>query len=446
MNKRIIPGVWIADMNNLIIFFLIIVVIGIGILPASADPQMSCQGFADFPTPVQVALSDNCSRVFTGSPSSGIVSLFDEKNNLLWAFRTNETVSDVAISPDGQHLYAATINGNVYSFDNQGTHLWTFRKAGCSPQVVSSPSGSGGLIFNKDDPENREYYNFHLFSQDGNMIDEKNDPSIIAAEISGNGEYVVMSTGKKSQTLSLYTNSSYRDLISPMAGYNLHTAISADARTIAVANPGDLNVYNREGDRIFTRHSEYYINSVATSPDGDTVILGTQYDISAFARNGTLLWNSVTDGNVMAVASSMQGNTTVAVTGYQELPDLPTSKIWRFSASGNQAWKTPVHDHIGSLAISRNAECIVAGSFNDTVYFLSDTGEPRPIKLGSVPNRTLPTEIPSTLGYYHYTPDHSPSAPGSTFIPLAAMPAEVTAVALGICCFMGAISRRVRGR
>jgi len=141
-------------MKNLIIFFLIIAVIGIGIFPATADPQMSCQGFADSPTPVQVALSDNCSRVFTGSPSSGIVSLFDEKNNLLWAFRTNENVTDVAISPDGQHLYAATINGNVYSFNNQGTHLWTFRKAGCSPHVVSSPPGSGGLIFNKDNPGN----------------------------------------------------------------------------------------------------------------------------------------------------------------------------------------------------------------------------------------------------------------------------------------------------
>jgi len=423
---------------NYFLFFLIAAIIGAGVFPASAYSQNSCMSTRDsgFSSPVTVAVSDNCSRIIAGSASSGIVSLFDEKQNLLWAYHTNSTIHDVAISPDGQILYAATVDGNVHCLNSEGTRLWTFRNAGCSPRVFPSPSGSTGLIINTNDPKNLHYSNFHLFAANGTVTDERNDPSILDAIMTDDYDYVVLSLGQKAQTLLLYSDSGNCDLASPVAGYNIHTAISADARIIAVANPGDFTMYNRFGDRISAIHSDYYINTVATSPEGDMAFLGTQYDISAYAGNGTRLWNFFANEDVTQIASSFQGNTTIAVTSRQRLPDAPTSTVYRFSASGDPVWKIPIRDSLGSLAVSKDAECIVAGSFNDTVYFVSAEGNITAEQLHSLPFQPLPTTPVPTL-VYHTTGTPQPS-PGPDFLLIIAIGISGTAG----CCYY----RRRSGR
>jgi WD40 repeat protein len=403
-----------------------------GISPTSADTGLPCP-IPGSVMPVQAVISGDGQWIFAGSPSSGIVSLFNVNGEPSWTYQTNRTITNVAISADGEYLYAATVDGEVYSLNRSGTHLWTKTNAGCFPHVVLSPSGLTGLIFNQDNPERPYDYNFHLFLSNGTMIEEDFYQRIYDAAMPADGEYYFVNMAKRNRSsLEIHSRNGTQNLDST-PGYWFLPEISDDGKTVTVPSPSRYVLHDTNGTRFTGGNLDYRISSIAISPEGDAVVLGTQFDLERYSRNGTLLWNYMTDPDVMNIALSSHGEKIVTVTVYPENTDPTTSWVSLLSATGTPIWKTTLNDHIGSIAISKNGETIVAGSYNDTVYFFTTEGKTRAIHLSSLPNEFLPPPPPPEVFYW--------TSRSTTTVPL---PVAVPVFALAICCLIVAIYRKTR--
>ena len=396
-----------------VILIILVISLLFGISPVMANPSTVCQlnDAENYGLPVQVAVSDDGSGIITGSPSSGIVAFFDRDGKSLWAYKTNQSITNVAISGDGTYVSAASVNGGVSFFNNSGTLLWNFSKAGCFPQVRLAPSGSRGLIFNRNNPDRPFDQNLHMFDLNGSMSVEQKDPLIVDAGISNDSKFVVISWGKKSETLVEYTDSGSHDLGYPAPGYR--TAISGDRKTITILSPQEIDAYNREGNRISVSRLNDDGRSVAVSSDGNMIVAGTQNDIESFAGTGSLLWSFRTGIDVASVAVSSHGGNVVALALPGKEPNPTFGRIYYLSGTGKHLWNVTVPDHMGSLALSHDGSIIAAGSFNDTVYVISSGGEAHAMHLSNLSVEPIPTPLSHQVFYFNLSITPSNPAPVS---------------------------------
>ncbi len=73
--------------------------------------------------PFVLDISQDGSRIVTAGKSHEI-RMFDEDGNLLWAFPTEQVVTDGKMSADGSLVVAGTVWGGIYCLDGEGNLLW----------------------------------------------------------------------------------------------------------------------------------------------------------------------------------------------------------------------------------------------------------------------------------------------------------------------------------
>ena len=144
--------------------------------------------------------------------------------------------------------------------------------------------------------------------------------------------------------------------------------ISPDGSYIVVGSR-DYKVYliDREGVLLWSYKTQSYVESVAISLDMRHIAVGSD-KIYFFSKNGSLMWSYET-GHIrsLAVSSNHIVVGTVAPYGNILLFNKEGKLIWRFILIG---------DCIESVAISSDERYIVAGDWDNKVYFFDKGDDP----------------------------------------------------------------------
>ena len=327
-----------------------------------------------------VFLTRDVPSYYTG----GEILFFNRTGGILWDYSRDYTVERIAISDDGNSIYASG-SPNLYSFDRNGTLIAKNESGGRTWVLTVARDGAyavaGGTIIEKThiagSPANGIYLN--LFEKDG----------------------------------TIPWNFSSRQNINSIG-------ISPDAGTIVSAARYNLYSFTRNGTLIWQLNRDPDITSVAVSEGGNYTVAGSQFYARLFNRTGSLVWQYKYDGFVQDVGISDDEKHIIAGM---------SRGVYVFSQEGKVLWNYPTPKAILHVSMANDGGYFAAGTA-DTVYFFNMQGD-----------RTVPVETESP------TPNSSSvlkntSLPGQPTTPRSPLPTGSVIAAVSFIAFVVLLNRR----
>ena len=302
---------------------------------------------------------------------------------ILWACPLGYGVETVEISDDGDFIVASLAvgggDGLVLFGKANNIPLWSF----FTMQVIKvcSISGNGEYIvassgkIDNFPPEfgDAKLYLFEKTSGEPICTYHLSD-SVLALSISGDGDYVVAATADNKVYLFNTSDdvpiwiANVRDTV-----YGGMVSITGDGRYIAAGSGKDVYLFgNNDNKPIWTRELEGRVREVAISKDGSTMVVGGHGAIYAFSvPKGDLSWKydiAGEDFDAERISLSKDGSLiAVVAAGAHNL-----GKVILFTkASSIPLWSYQINDNVFNVDIS-DSGLVVAGSFNGKVYLFED--------------------------------------------------------------------------
>jgi|GEM_PF-2510474 len=217
-----------------------------------------------------VVISSNGRYIVSGS--GGVVSCFNRTGVLQWGYDTrhpgNSSASQgyannhVALSSDGQHIAAASENGQVYYFDPDGYLLWSKDTGNPLENIAINSYGRYIAVASRD-------HNVYYFDDSGNRLWNYTTGGIVrAVAMNDDGQYVAVG----SEDSAIY-------------------------------------LFNRNGTLLWKYSTGAPVESVSMSHNGNTLAAGSDdHIIYCFNQTGSLLWKYPTGGEVKTIAVSADEN------------------------------------------------------------------------------------------------------------------------------------------
>jgi hypothetical protein len=353
---------------------------------SSAFQQYSCFDFDPviYGKSVQTAISDDGKSIITGSPDSGIVTLFYPNGSSGWSYQTGDNISSVAISRDGRFVSAATYHGNLYFFDNSGKLLWNNTGFGCNNQVALSNDGQSGFVFNSGtkDPQSSDTAFYFIFN--GTILWKKHIPQLSVTAVSPDAKNAFLGTwGNYGNDVIMISNDGSEEWRKKMAGnWKVSGAeISDDNTAIAAITDNQILLFNKNGKILANITPEYLVRSIAVSPDGLLIAAGTQYKLVCYNQSGMALWEYPLNDYLYHIDFSHDGQNLVAAS---------RDTIYYFKRDGTFLWKYMFDTKLDSISISQNGEIIVIGNYDNSINIIDQSGNMKKIDLGSISAMPLP--------------------------------------------------------
>jgi WD40 repeat protein len=291
----------------------------------------------------------------------------------LWGH--TDAVTKAVLSPDGQTVLSA-------GWDNRIV-LWNAASHQPIGQPILSPKGLGGVAFNPDGTQFASASSGTIVLWDtksrqpiGAPLRAKEDFVHIA--FSSKGDMLAASTaayGNHPSVVFLWSLANHQQIGDPIPGANL--AFSPDDSLLAVAQYGDLILYDLRKNRVFrkplTGHDKN-ISTIAFSPDGGTVAAGAEdktiilWDVESGQSLGTLEGHTETVSSLLfehngetLLSGSLGG--TIIRWDLENMKPLATL-IKGFGASISSIFSSR-DGHLNSLALDK-----------DRVILLNPNGDP----------------------------------------------------------------------
>jgi len=314
-----------------------------------------------------VSCSDDGAYIVAGS--GGIIRMYTSTGKILWTFKRDEKkVKSVAISGNGEYVSAVFLDTDVPDyfsdaqilfFNRSGGLLWEYDRDYTIHHVAISDDGN--TLYASGSP--RQY----SFDQNGTLLGITTlEGRIWSLESAADGSYAVAGSALSGNRISVFNRNGI-----PLWNYSarpgiLCLKISHQGKTIVSAGYSHLYLFDRNGTLKWQYNSSSDFRDIAVSPDGEYIAGGAQYYFWLFNQTGSLVWQKQYKDFVHAVGFSHDSKRVIAGTSHGiEVYDLNSNLIWNY----------PTPKAILHLSTAEDAEYFVAGT-SDMVYFFNDRGDP----------------------------------------------------------------------
>jgi len=382
---------------------------------------------------VLVQCSGDGKYVVSGS-DTGILRMYDQTGTILWTFqREGKMVRSIAISRSGDYVGAVFLNpdapsvyagGEILFFNRTGSVLWEYTRDYTVERIAISDDGNS--VYASGSP------GLYSFDRNGTIIGQnESEGRTWVLVVTGDGSYAVAG-GTIMERVHIANSQTPANRIYAIEkdgtiAWNYSTrhainsiGISSNAGTIVNAAGYELSSFTRNGTMMWQLKSGPDITSVAVSSDGEFTAVGTQYYLRLFNRTGTLLWKY--EYSLRSVGMSDDGNVIIAGAA---------DGVYVFNKTGKLLWHYGTPKSVSHVSVAKDGKYFAAGT-SDTTYFFNRWGNATIIE----PVTTLVPPIPVPV--YSHT-NEEPSQSPSRSVPL---PAIISVAALVICAGAAIFSRR----
>lgn len=300
----------------------------------------------------------------------------------LWHFQSEEIITGVDISSDGEYIAAiAGFDQNrIYFFEkSNSTPFWSFLANGELNCIAISDNGKY-IVGGTDDKK------VHCLESSSNIPiwNYSAESRVNHVAISLNGSYVA--AGSSSNTIiqnDLYlfntTNSVNPHLWDRNPGAILQDIDMSGYGEYLVAGFSNyfIYMYNNIGTQLWNYQTGHYVNDVAISTDGNYIVAGTSWnDNKVYLFNTTnpsnpLLWQHDAGDEIFSLAISDNGSYIAAGTEWGKIllfNLLESSPLWTYRGNGD----------IESIEFSANGKYLVSGDTSGSLL-LFETSKSKPI-------------------------------------------------------------------
>lgn len=289
----------------------------------------------------------------------------------LWKYKTDDAVSCVSISADGNYVVAgtktSTYEGDAFFLDSSGTLLWS-KHFDEEIQGVSV-SGDGSAVIITIDEFRIGYPDTFLYDKNGNLVWQKDLVSgsgAIDIAISDDGNYIV--TGDTDNKVYLFDKNGNELWTYTLGDWATAVDLSFDAEYV-VAGSWDKCVYlfDRSGTLLWDFKLPYDISykSVSISNDSSYISAGYhsfQENVVLIDINGNSVWN-IRTGRYTVYGISITAEGGFIAVGSGEF-------IYLLGKNGETLWTHEAGNYINEVSVTPDGTKVVAGSEDTYVYYL----------------------------------------------------------------------------
>ncbi|HEY1011981.1 MAG TPA: hypothetical protein VGE07_04695 [Herpetosiphonaceae bacterium] len=398
------------------------------ISPANAA-QLRLLRTLGYGAPLSAAIAPQAGLLALGT--SGGLALFDWPKLRLIRFEPSESSDGIItldISPDGQQLL---VNGQLRQLDDPRPLATLGGTAPGSSRAIPRFSGDSAHILAVEDPNQPSgaYRTDHLallvtkvWRRDGSLVLER--PGYAAA-FSADGSLVALADGAVIRVFRSADGAAEDALPIRIApdDYVKYIAFSADLRQIIVALPGQVQVWDRAGQRLASSFplpeagDRHWINfdNILISPDGSKVAAARQ--IIGLPRSSYVMYDTATGAETGLYQNMLTFSADGALgvnwdnpLGFHTPPD--DIAVVDFRSGAVETLATPNFLH---LAFSPDGQRLAASSA--TQIFIWDVVSSELLATYSIPLRQFADSdsgYPGATGRLSYAPDGSLLAVGGS--------------------------------
>jgi len=354
---------------------------------------------------VLVQCSGDGKHIVSGS-DAGILRMYDQTGKTLWTFkREGKMVRSIAISGSGDYVGAVFLNpdapsfyadGEILFFNRTGSILWNYADDYTMERIAISDDGNS--IYASGSPR------LYSFDRNGTIIgqNESQGRTWVLA-VADDGSYAVAggTVIEKIHVAGSQTPANRIDAFEKggTIAWNYSTrhhitsiGISSDAGIIVNAAGSELTSFIRNGTMMWQLNSGPDITSVAVSKGGEYTAAGTQYYLRLFNRTGTLLWKYENSPEIRSVGISDDGDVIIAGAA---------DGVYIFNKTGKLLWHYGTPKSVAHVSVADDGTYFSASTAEST-YFFNRWGnatiidEPAPTKPVLTPSDTFPAQHPTT--------------------------------------------------
>jgi len=315
----------------------------------------------------------------------------------LWVHEVDDVVNSVDISPDGKYIAvgcgyhrSGIRNGWVYLFDSNGNVLWKYK----TKDSVRCVKFGGDYI------AVASWGGLYLFDKSGSLLWNKSY-HVWTVDISNDGEYIVTRCEK---VLFFDKNGNLLWKYDGIEGWFSALDMTPDAKYIVVGDhEGNIYYFDNKGNLLWKRNIKEFdeknevIDSISMSNDGKYIAIGCHKKCYLLDSTGNLLWKKkIRDGGVFVTIAP---NSEYVVCSFYVF-DKNGNLLWkrdissssdiiskdgeyittacgytlaRYDKSGNLLWIYNVEGYIYGLSTTPDGKYVVAGDDENKVYFFDAT-------------------------------------------------------------------------
>lgn len=304
-----------------------------------------------------VAITPDGETIFAGA-EDGMVSCLRADGGLRWQYKIEGEAFKLAITPDGQRVVVGAINANQFTvLDGSGNVLW-MAQADMQTSGGVAISADGSVICGAAD----DGY-VRMWDAAGNLLWQWRDQRqrLYGLHMTPDGEYIALGGGSE-----IYLLNRRGELL-----WKRHTAnnawcgarLSADGQLIAAgSNDYQIYLFNRAGDTLWQYRVSGNVNNLAITPDGEYIAVGSTDDhVYLLDRAGRLLWKYRTGESVYGLAISVDGQFVLA--GSYDF------HFYLLDGTGEQLLKQRGEDKFYSVTMTPDGHYFAAFGFDRRLYF-----------------------------------------------------------------------------
>jgi outer membrane protein assembly factor BamB len=284
-----------------------------------------------------------------------------EDIDTLWTYEVEDNIDFIAISRNGDFLFAGSSDGRLYCIERAGYVLWKGKIEGEIRTLHLVEALQCVLIGSRDGKVYRWNYQGHLLE----ILDNGGDIS----ELSSTPTTHRIAIGTQEGVLSLYSSDGQLLWQRWLPGSIHHLSLASDGNTL-IFTCSDHHIYCFDGMGnqrwlVAANNGDWTGTALSTSA---SCLLASSTDrhVSCFDRSGHLYWSSDIRADIHCITLTPDGHLAAAGSSEQQ--------IWLWRQNGELVWKSSTPGKVYTLALSYDGRFIAAGTERQTVVLLDEQG------------------------------------------------------------------------
>ena len=283
----------------------------------------------------------------------------------------------IACSEDGSKIAIGDRNGTLTLSDNSGTVIWEKQIDEGIHGLAIIGNGNKVICGGKD-------CKLRMFNSLGSVEWEQTiGKSIWSLAVDPNGQFIVIGTG---DSISLFTEGGLQVWEYPTNRAMVGTGLSRNGTTIMGCGDEHLYCLDNDGNLCWEKQRSDSLWDVSVDKEGDEIFIGGWDEkIHCLDREGNELWNYQTGGYVRAVDPLHDGG---VIAGSHD------NHVYHLSNTGELLGKFQADGEITCVCTSRQADIVIAGLSNKISGFnINPNAKPIEIPIEPTPIENTPNEI-----------------------------------------------------
>ena len=302
----------------------------------------------------RVAITNDGQLIFAGS-IDGMLYCFAFQSEVLWSVDLQSAVTCLALAQGNERLLVGCGNGKVYQWTYHGHCLREFQTTGRIENIAVTPtahltviSTSAGILI--------------LLDAKGSLLWTRTlSSSIYHPSISSNGRLIAFGAGNHIYLFDHLGNERWHFATQSHAQAGAHISVGGE---VALAGSNDTHIYLFSGSEHprWSYKTSGPVNVVALTPDGRfAAAANTSNSIFLLDSSGKPLWHYTAKGRVQSLVISHDGRFVAAATYDKD------NSIMLLDQRGSCLWTQRLDQHVYDAAMTPNGRLIALVSQDRTV-------------------------------------------------------------------------------